>query len=101
MENVGAILAGACLAFIFAGLQRINTLEERVANLAHVNAKLDALLKHAGIDFDPTAKCRDQILDALSRGKKIEAIKHYRAATGAGLKEAKDYVEGLQLKHDA
>ena len=33
------------------------------------------------------------VLDALRRGKKIEAIKEYRAVSGAGLKEAKDYVE--------
>jgi len=29
----------------------------------------------------------------MRRGKKIEAIKEYRLATGARLKEAKDYVE--------
>jgi ribosomal protein L7/L12 len=32
----------------------------------------------------------------LAQGKKIEAIKEVRAATGAGLKQAKDYVEGLE-----
>lgn len=31
--------------------------------------------------------------DLLSQGRKIEAIKHVREATGWGLKEAKDYVE--------
>ena len=31
--------------------------------------------------------------DALGRGKAIEAIKIYRSATGAGLKEAKDAVD--------
>jgi Ribosomal protein L7/L12 C-terminal domain len=33
--------------------------------------------------------------DALSAGKKIQAIKLYREATGVGLKEAKDYVDSL------
>lgn len=33
--------------------------------------------------------------DALSRGKKIQAIKIYREATGAGLKEAKDAVDRM------
>jgi hypothetical protein len=32
----------------------------------------------------------------MRRGKKIEAIKEYRLATGARLKEAKDYVEEAQ-----
>ena len=36
---------------------------------------------------------RDAIRTALLDGRKIEAIKLYRQATGAGLKEAKDAVE--------
>ena len=32
----------------------------------------------------------------LAAGRKIEAIKQYRAATGVGLAEAKDAVEGLE-----
>jgi ribosomal protein L7/L12 len=32
---------------------------------------------------------------ALADGRLIEAIKHYRAATGAGLKEAKDACEAM------
>jgi ribosomal protein L7/L12 len=38
----------------------------------------------------------DPISEALRRGKKIEAIKLYRAATGAGLAEAKRFVEALE-----
>lgn len=39
-----------------------------------------------------------QMADALAAGQKIEAIKIYRAATGEGLKEAKDFVEDLVPK---
>jgi ribosomal protein L7/L12 len=38
----------------------------------------------------------DEIIDLLSAGKKIEAIKRYREATGLGLKEAKDAVEAIE-----
>ena len=38
---------------------------------------------------------RNQIIDALRSGQKISAIKLYREATGADLKEAKDFVEAL------
>src|SRR5262249_22145957 len=41
----------------------------------------------------------DQILELMGRGQKIEAIKHYRERTGAGLKEAKDAVELLATRH--
>ncbi|WFB35838.1 ribosomal protein L7/L12 [Kiritimatiellota bacterium B12222] len=36
-----------------------------------------------------------QISEALIAGRKIEAIKVYRTATGSGLKEAKEGVEAL------
>jgi ribosomal protein L7/L12 len=38
-----------------------------------------------------------ELLSALQQGKKIDAIKIVRAGTGMGLKEAKDWVEGLQV----
>ena len=37
----------------------------------------------------------DRIADALATGKKIQAIKIYREATGQGLKEAKDFIDAL------
>ena len=45
---------------------------------------------------------REQILDALKAGSKIEAIKLYREATGLGLKESKDFIDHLlsQLMKD-
>jgi ribosomal L7/L12-like protein len=66
--------------------------------LSRLEAKVDALLAHEGIRFDPYAEAPPRVIDALHRGQKIEAIKEYRAATGAGLKEAKEYVEELQRR---
>lgn len=42
-----------------------------------------------------------QILNALHRGEKSEAIQRYREITGVGLKEAKDFVEDLMLRNPA
>lgn len=44
---------------------------------------------------EPSPEEVQQIADALASGRKIEAIKMYREATGAGLAEAKDFVEAL------
>jgi acyl carrier protein phosphodiesterase len=66
--------------------------------LARVEAKLDAILKHEGIRFDPYADAPLAVVEALRLGRKIDAIKEYRMATGAGLKEAKDYVEEMQRR---
>lgn len=37
-----------------------------------------------------------EVVEALDRGRKIEAIKLLRGATGLGLKEAKDMVEAFE-----
>jgi hypothetical protein len=37
----------------------------------------------------------NDIADALASGRKIEAIKIYRQATGKGLKKAKEFIEAL------
>jgi hypothetical protein len=39
---------------------------------------------------------RNQIIETIHRGAKIEAIKLYMDATGIGLKEAKDAVEAME-----
>jgi Ribosomal protein L7/L12 C-terminal domain len=77
---------------------RIEALRRRVDRLSRVEAKIDALLKHSGVQFDPLGDVPTAVRDALSRGEKIEAIRMYREATGAGLKEAKDAIEELQRR---
>ena len=64
--------------------------------LGRVERKLDALIKHAGID--PFAGAEREIVDLLRAGGKIEAIRVYRERSGAGLAEAKRYVEDLERR---
>ena len=71
-----------------------------MAALSRIDAKLDALLEHSGIKYDPLEHVHDEVVEALKRGDKIQAIKVYRAVTGIGLKEAKEYVEDVQRKAD-
>jgi ribosomal protein L7/L12 len=73
------------------------------ARLQAVEAKLDAIIAHLGIGgaaaasptpFPPTdPRAMPAVMDLIRRGKKIQAIKHYRELTGVGLKEAKEAVE--------
>jgi len=92
---VAIILGGGLVAAVFA---RIGALERRLRSLSQLDAKLDALLKHAGLKFDPYGDVPPKVADALRRGEKIEAIKAYREATGADLRHAKEYVEELQRR---
>ena len=52
-------------------------------------------------DFSPEQ--RKQMLNALLKGRKIEAIKLYREVTGGSLKDSKEYIEkitaDLKAKH--
>jgi ribosomal protein L7/L12 len=48
---------------------------------------------------EPTEESQRQwIQEALFAGRKIEAIKLFRELTGAELKEAKDFVDGLEAR---
>ncbi len=40
-------------------------------------------------------RLRNEIMDHIFAGRKIEAIKRYREATGSDLKEAKEYLDDL------
>jgi hypothetical protein len=101
MTEQTAIIA---LFFLFVVLiigvlgARLSTLELRLGKLSSVDAKLDLLLKHAGLEYDPYKNLPPAVVEALRSGKKIEAIKCYRQASGVGLKEAKDFIEEAQRR---
>lgn len=42
----------------------------------------------------------DDVLELLKAGEKLQAIKVYKEQSGCGLKEAKEYVEGLEVMHN-
>jgi hypothetical protein len=88
IASVGVAVIGAHIASV----------EQRLRALSRIDGKLDALLKHQGIRFDPYGDAPPAVLDALRRGKTIEAIKAYRAATGVDLKEAKEYVDEVRRR---
>ena len=64
---------------------------ELAARLARVERKLDAIMTSLGIALESDGM--DDIRALASAGKKIEAIRLYRARTGAGLAEAKAAVD--------
>ena len=84
----GLIGIGIALLFI-----RLSALERRLNRLTGVDAKVDALLKNAGIQFDAFQNVPADVREALQRGDTIRAIQLFRTATGAGLKEAKEFVD--------
>ena len=63
------------------------------SNSRRLERKVDLILSHLGLD--PNHGVNEKVLELVKAGQKIPAIKLYREQTGAGLKDAKDYVEGL------
>ena len=88
---VASLVAAALVARMSSGQRQLRA-------LSRLEAKLDALMKHEGIQFDPYSDLPQRVIDALRRGRKIEAIKEYRVATGTGLQEAKAHVEEFQRR---
>ena len=64
------------------------------ARIRGIERKLNALLKHHGVDPTQGLGLSDRVKQlAADPGRKSEAIKVYREETGAGLAEAKEAVE--------
>ena len=94
------LVALLVLGLIFLRLigARLDKIQSQLAASGRVEAKLDLLLKKAGIKFDPFEYVSEDIVAALRANEKIKAIKLYRQATGVGLKQAKDFIEEVQRR---
>jgi hypothetical protein len=63
--------------------------------LERVEQAADRLLAAVGAEWTIREELPEAALEALRRGKEVEAIYHYRRATGASLKEAKGMMTSL------
>jgi ribosomal protein L7/L12 len=97
-----AIAVGAAIVVGWIVLLiRLSSLERRLNRLSRLDAKVDALLAHAGITFDEFRDVPADVREALERDETILAIKRLRQATGLGLKEAKDFVDEIRRRQVA
>jgi hypothetical protein len=70
-----------------------------IARLQRIERKLNALLRHQGVDPTQGLPLSDRVKElAGDPSRKIEAIKVYREETGASLAEAKEAVEAFMNK---
>lgn len=88
-------LIGVWVGLLFV---RLLAIERRLRRLSRIDAKVDALLRSAGVTFDEFNDVPADVRDALERGKTILAIKRFRQATGVGLKEAKHFVDEVRRR---
>jgi ribosomal protein L7/L12 len=90
-----SVFIGAGIAVLFA---RLSAVERRLSRLSRLDAKVDALLRNSGIQFDEFQDVPADVREALQRGETILAIKRFRQATGAGLKEAKEFIDEIRRR---
>jgi hypothetical protein len=81
------------LFLVVLGTSWTNAGSNNRRRLGRLERKVDLILGHLGLD--PNEDVNLKIMELMNAGHKIQAIKLYREQTGAGLKEAKDYVERL------
>ncbi|MEV5440142.1 ribosomal protein L7/L12 [Streptomyces sp. NPDC052682] len=83
--------------FALVLLLALVTLQSRIAQAerraVRVERKLDRILDHLGLREDEP--WRDEVEALVRDGRRIQAIKVYREATGVGLAEAKEAVDRL------
>lgn len=96
--NETVFVAGLFGAGIALLLIRLSALERRLNRLSRLDAKVDVLLRHAGVEFDEFRGVPAGVQEALERGETILAIKRFRQSTGAGLKDAKDFVDEVRRR---
>jgi len=114
-EHCGAVLsmpAGSVTARPELEKQIQNLLEQgkKIEVIKRFREKTGAGIKEArdaveaiemGRPLSPPARVdesfQSELTELLQNGKKIEAIQRFREATGAGLKEAKDAVEAIEM----
>lgn len=68
-------------------------LAKAAATARRTERKVDALLRHSGVDMANVAN--REVEELVKAGRKIDAIKAYRELTGASLAEAKAAVERM------
>ena len=95
---IAGTLIGVAVALLFI---RLSSIERRLNRLSRLDAKIDALLKNAGIAFDEFQDVPADVREAIERGQTILAIKRFREAQGGDLKEAKAFVDEIRRRRAA
>ncbi|MDU5105210.1 ribosomal protein L7/L12 [Clostridium sp.] len=90
MDGLGSVFLFIIVGFMIIYISQIG---EEVKKL---NKTLDKLVNHFGIEL--YRNIDEELKDIILNEGKIKAIKKYREHTGLGLKEAKEYIDNLNIK---
>jgi hypothetical protein len=80
LSGIAAFLAAILLVLT---LFRLSVLEKRVVTLSRLEGKVDSLLKHAGIAYDPYENLSDDVIRAVQQGEKFKLSSTMQKAKGS------------------
>ena len=76
--------------------RRVLAEAEMTRRIRILEAKMDLVLKALNIEFvEDTSGYMGQVNALVAQGKLLDAIKVYREATGADLRTAQEFVQGI------
>ncbi|EOW1983123.1 hypothetical protein ACNZ6X_002409 [Enterococcus faecium] len=93
MNNIVIFSLIATLSVIIMSLA--SSISQLKADVYQMKMKLNNVSKHIDLPDSINNELKTILLELISKGEKIKAVKEYRLATGAGLLEAKQYVDYL------
>lgn len=83
--NIFGIAVAGLLLWIVSSINQVRS------DITRININLNKIAEQVGV----SDTIMDELKSLILEGKKVEAIKKYRIATGLGLKEAKEYIDSL------
>lgn len=93
-------IVGLLISLCFILNAKINKLQR---NQEEIELKLNSIIDYFGIDVPDKYKekisceLKDELIKLIKADEKVKAIKKLRDVTGMGLKEAKEYVDNLDV----
>ena len=92
MAELFGVLFPSLVALYLIVNAQLDSYRKRIRFL---EVKVDALIKHNGIEFDDNTLVPVEVHKEVKAGQRLKAIRLYRKITGAGLKEASEVIDGL------
>ncbi|WP_192988310.1 50S ribosomal protein L7/L12 [Carnobacterium mobile] len=94
MNNIVIFSLIATLLVIIISLA--SSISQLKIDIYQMKKKLNTISTYINLPDPIDNELKTILLELISKGEKIKAVKEYRLATGAGLLEAKQYVDHLR-----
>lgn len=96
--EIDGIIIGVLFITIIIMSNKLSQMRDQLYKLNKTLEKLALQMGVKELDYVDEDEVLESLKDLLKKGKKIEAIKEYRVATGESLKESKEKIDEFYEK---